>query len=252
MNKRSIARFNRNVVQAMRNATNPLFQSEVIVNEDFSISHLKKKFLKMNKTQWAVGFSVLEISKLVMQTLFYNVIQPKFGVGNVDVLMTDTDSFLLRVVTDKTEVECMREIEDHMDFSNYPKDHILYDASYAKQPGRFKNEVPNRKITSFVGLKSKTYSIGVEGQENIMRAKGVPRRARAKISPKHMLACLKQVQAHTVKFNRISSKDHVVKLIECKQTAFSSFDDKRFLLCQQHSTPYGSKYIKEFYQDNQI
>jgi D-alanyl-D-alanine dipeptidase len=58
VSKRSIARFNRDIVQAMRNATSPLFTGEVIYNEDFSISYLKKKFLQMNKTQWAVGFSI--------------------------------------------------------------------------------------------------------------------------------------------------------------------------------------------------
>jgi hypothetical protein len=220
VSKRSIARFNRDIVQAMRNATSPLFTGEVIYNEDFSISYLKKKFLQMNKTQWAVGFSILEISKLIMQTLFYEGIQPKFGVGNVDVLMSDTDSFLLRVVTDKTENECMRELEEFMDFSNYPSDHPLFNNIHAKVPGRFKNELPNKKIVSFVGLKSKTYHIGVEGEENIMKAKGVPGRAKKKINPQSMLDCLKEMSAYKVTFRRIASQNHIVKLVENTKTRF--------------------------------
>jgi hypothetical protein len=249
VNKRSVARFNRNITQAMRNATNPLFQGEMIFSEEFSISFLKKKCMEMNKVQWAVGFSILEISKLAMQTLFYTVMQPRFGIGNVEVLMSDTDSFLLRVVTDKTETECFEMIKDFMDFSNFPKDHPLYDPVHAKELGRLKSELPGKKITSFVGLKSKTYCIGVEGEQGVIKAKGIPSKAKHKIKPEDMLECLRRIQAHSVSFRRLSSRNHIVYMLECNQIAFSSFDDKRFLMCQQHSVPYGSRFIREFYDD---
>ena len=99
---------------------------------DFSITFWKKKSLQMTKQQWAIGFSVLELSKLVMQRLFYNVIQQRFGFKNVDLLMTDTDSFLLNIKTGAGRsgsnrcTRIMRTLSDVMDFSNYPKDHELY------------------------------------------------------------------------------------------------------------------------------
>ena len=77
-----------------------LFVCDFFLCLDFSISFWKKKTLQMNKQQWAIGYSVLELSKLVMQRLYYNVIQQRFGYKNVELLMTDTDSFLLNIKTE--------------------------------------------------------------------------------------------------------------------------------------------------------
>ena len=246
--KRMDVRFNFSAREAMRNATSPVFKSMMILSEHCSLSFSGKKHLQMDKNQWAIGFTVLELSKLVMQRTFYDVIQPKFGQRNVEVLMSDTDSFLLRINTDKSETEVMNTLTDIMDFSNYPKDHPLYDNSHAKELGRLKNELPTKEIVSFVGLKSKTYAIKVRGGSIDMKAKGVPRRTKKKIPFEAMLDCLRQIQSFSTSFNRIQSRDHIVRMVHCEKTAFSSFDDKRFLLCENHSVPYGSKFVKYFWE----
>jgi hypothetical protein len=113
--------------------------------------------------------------------------------------------------------------------------------------GLLKNETPAKQIISFVGLKSKSYAIRTaDGREEI-RAKGVPGRAKKHIPLTAMWKCLKRIDSYDVNFRRIGSKDHVIGLSEIYKRAFSSFDDKRFLFCSQHSAPYGSKFIKEFY-----
>ena len=58
------------------------------------------------------------------------------------------------------------------DFSNYDKDHPLYDTSNDKTPGLFKDETGGVPIQQFIGLPSKMYSIKYGCVEQ-KRAKGI-------------------------------------------------------------------------------
>ena len=186
-----------------------------------------------------MGFSILELSKLVMQELYYETIQPAFGKDGCTVLMSDTDSFLLEVRAGSVD-EAVSRIEGVMDFSNYPKYHPLYDPSRAKALGYLKNEVPSSLITNYVGLKSKTYMLLTEDGQKQVRAKGVKKSHQASIKFEQMMDCIRGMKGHTVQSHFIRSKEHVIRLIKGRQIAFSSFDDKRYLLCPVHSVPYGS------------
>ena len=226
-------KFNFSKERATRVSSSPLYKGSMVLPgegmEDFSLTFWNKRALHMNKQQWAIGFTVLELSKLVMQRLYYEKLQPAFGAENVELLMTDTDSFLFRVMSQKpvTEDECVEKLAEVMDFSNYPKDHRLYDASRAKELGLIKNELPGKKIVSFVGLKSKTYATRVEGGSEDIKAKGVPKSTHSKIPLSSMLECLRRIQRHSVTFRSFKAKDHELALIESDRVAFSSFDDKR-------------------------
>jgi hypothetical protein len=243
--KRMDCHFNRTRQQAMKRASSPYFKSSIIFSEELSVSFARKKAIQLNKQQWAIGFSILDLSKLVMQELYYDKIQPRFGVENTELLMTDTDSFLLKLTTKFSQDECMAMLEDVMDFSNYPSEHPLHDSSRAKELGYLKNEMPTKTITSFVGLKSKTYAIKVDSQSEIIKAKGVPYHCKKTIPLESLIKCLRYISCHEVSFKSLRSKDHVIHLIQSDRLAFSSFDDKRYLLCPQHSVPYGSILIPE-------
>lgn len=234
-------KFNTTREKAVEHSSSPLFVGSVICDEDFSISFLKKKKVLLNQS-WAVGFAILELSKLVMQELYYETIQPAFGQDGCTVLMSDTDSFLLEVRA-KSVDEAVTRIENVMDFSNYPKDHHLYDSSRAKALGYLKNEVPNTLITHYVGLKSKTYMLLTEDGEKHVRAKGVKKSHQQNIKFSQMMGCIEQMKGENVESHFIRSKDHVIRLMKGRQVAFSSFDDKRYLMCPVHSVPYGSALI---------
>ena len=227
----------------MRNTASPLFKGSLICDENFSITFWKKKQLQLNKNQWAVGFAILEASKLIMQKLYYETIQPRFGIENVEVLMSDTDSFLLKLRTHLSEDECVQQLHDIMDTSNYPSSHPLYSREREKALGFLKDEVPTKKILSFVGLKSKTYAIQIEGGKTEVKAKGIPHHAKKQIPIEAMRQCLYKVSSFSSQFNALRAKDHVNALVQSSRIAFSSFDDKRYALCAQHSVPYGSVLI---------
>ena len=231
-------KFNRTRKKALDNSSSPLYVGNMIFDEDFTLSFLRKKTVKMNQS-WAVGFSILELSKMVMQELYYETIQPAFGKDGCTVLMSDTDSFLLEVKA-KSVDEAVSRIEQVMDFSNYPKTHHLFDASRAKALGYLKNETPNAAITHYVGLKSKTYMILTDDGGKQVRAKGVKKSQQDSIKFEQMLECVERMKGHSVESYFIRSKNHSIRLVKGRQLAFSSFDDKRYLTCPKHSVPYGS------------
>ncbi len=241
MTKRMDCRFNKREGQALRNASSPLFKGMMICSEDFSISFHEKKELVM-KQNWAVGFTVLELSKLVMQQHFYDHIQPVFGIGNIGVVMSDTDSFLFAANISCSEW-ALKQLDDVMDFSNFPKDHPLFSNERKKVPGYLKSEVGAGQIVEAVALKPKTYCFVTDSGKVEKKAKAVTEAGKRLIPFDHYLSCLQSMKVVNVKQRYITAKNHINKVMESTKVAFSSFDDKRYPLCPIHSVPYGSKYI---------
>ena len=67
-----------------------------------------------------LGFSVLELSKLLMYETYYDILQPYFGQENIQLHYMDTDSFVLSVNT-KDIIKDLKNLEDIFDFSNLDK-----------------------------------------------------------------------------------------------------------------------------------
>ena len=74
----------------------PRFISSRQLSSDLIAVFLKKKKVVLDR-KYSIGFSILEISKLIMYEYFYEVIVPRFGEENVDIILSDTDSFLLHI-----------------------------------------------------------------------------------------------------------------------------------------------------------
>ena len=72
-----------------------------------------------------LGFSVLELSKLLMYETYYDKIQPYFGQESTHLHYMDTDSFVLSVNT-KDIIGDLKNLEDIFDFSNLDKNHELF------------------------------------------------------------------------------------------------------------------------------
>jgi len=227
----------------LRWQSNPRFKSAIICSENLSIAFLKKKNLRLNQN-WAVGFSILELSKLHMMELYYDVIQPTFN-NEVSVLLSDTDSYVLAVKTSSPD-EAAKKLAPYMDFSNYAEDHDLYDCSRKNVVGLLKNEEAKTVIRRLVALKAKTYTYQTKEGEQKSRSKGVNKNYRKFIRFFHYMRCLCNSSQHTVLQRSLQSKRHKINLVESKKVAFSSFDDKRYLTCAIHSVPYGSVLSKKY------
>lgn len=240
------ARFNHGREDFLKRSSSPLYKGSIICGEDFTISFLKKRTLRMRQS-WAVGFSVLELSKVIMGRLFYEEIQPAFGWQNVDVVFSDTDSLMLSIRGAGTADDAMAKLSHIMDFSNLPREHPLYDASRSKTPGYLKNECPTRPITRCAAVKTKSYyacthdGACFENCECKVAAKGVLSSAKERLSFDDYASCIFSVRQQHVTQNTLMAKDHVNRMVRVTKVAFSSLDDKRYQCCEVHSTPYGSR-----------
>lgn len=191
----------------------------------------------------------MEESKLHMFNLFYGHLQ---CLNNPQVLLTDTDSLLIKLEGPESDLSS---IDTVMDYSNYPISHPKYNTLYKNKCGYLKDECKSKKVKEFVGVRSKCYSyVIIDGQVVITssKCKGIPcvskhishsefKEALCQIKPvyanfqnlRYIFFCLKLIL--------IRSYNHQINMISIGKLAFSSFDDKRFIFkCGVHSVPYGS------------
>lgn len=242
--KRLDAHFNSSNQQCMLKTTNPLFQGFKIFNENVSVSFLKKAQVRMSQA-WAIGFSILELSKYVMQSSYYNHVKPKLE-NNVSVLMSDTDSWVLEVKKNSCDEVITQLGEDFMDCSNYEKNHKLFTEHNKSVVGKFKNEVPKTTIKQFAGIRAKSYAFDTSSGESWRKCKGVKKSQVRKLKFEDYERCLRTVSSLRVEQRQLQCKNYQNHMMKCDKQAFSSFDDKRYLMCAIHSVPYGSKLIREY------
>ena len=69
---------------------------------------------------------------------------------------------------------------DLFDFSEYPTDSKFYDLSNKKVLGTMKDEFKGQKVSEFLGLKSKMYSLINVDDKEVSKAKGVNKKIRHK------------------------------------------------------------------------
>ena len=121
-----------------------------------------------------MGACILETNKLHMYKFWCDYIKVKYE-NNVNLIYTDTDSFVLEIITDNVYEDIKN--DNHLfDFSEYLKNHKCYDIKNKKVYGIFKDELKGNIMTEFSCLKPKMYSFEfVENNsiENDKKHKGV-------------------------------------------------------------------------------
>jgi hypothetical protein len=100
------------------------------------------KMVRFNKP-FIDGFTVLDLSKLHMYTVYYSQIKQRAPTAQV--VLTDTDSFLLHV-PDMPKSALMRTLKEGFDFSNYPADHPMHSAHLKSIPGYMKDESAGKHV----------------------------------------------------------------------------------------------------------
>lgn len=216
---------------------------------DSLIAVFRRKVEIFIKQHYMIGFSILELSKLLMMRLYYQVLKPCFR-HEFTLGFTDTDSLLL-LIQGASEEETLEKIKHVMDFSNYPKNHPLFNGSKKNMVGFLKNESPADSIRRFVGIRAKCYSYETSAEKTVRKCKGVGFKAAQKIPFQAYLQVLKQVSSFHVTEHHLRSKSHQIHVQQASRQAFTTFDDKRYLMCAIHSVPYGS-WLIEYCHENKI
>ena len=197
----------------------------------------KKNEVLMDKPIY-LGFTVLELSKLLMYETYYDKLQPYFGEENIQLHYIDTDAFVLSLNT-KNIIKDLKSLEDIFDFSNLDKNHELYTNKNEKVISKFKIETPkNIWIDEFVCLRSKMYAFKC-GDDSKNKLKGVSKSQSKNIKFEEYKICLDGEELENECINYIlKSSNHDIYMQGIKKTTLSIFDDKRNYLDNIRSIPW--------------
>ena len=115
---------------------------------------MQKQKLLLNRPFY-VGFSILDLSKVLMYDFHYTYNKKTHGL-RAQFLFTDTDSLCYDINTAEVNT-CTDMPKDKtlFDFSGYSKSHPLYDTTNKRVIGKIKDETPSMSIREFVGLRAK-------------------------------------------------------------------------------------------------
>ena len=127
----------------------------MIIDENKVILNMNRQKVKLNRPIY-LGFTCLELTKHLMYETYYYQFKNVYN-DKIQMLYTDTDSMLLEIKTQDFYEDLKEKFNNIMDFSNYDKNHFLYNRDNAKIIGKFKDEFPRNVIIEYIGLKAKLF-----------------------------------------------------------------------------------------------
>jgi hypothetical protein len=230
-----------NAAQARKLASSPLLYDVREVSENVFIFLMKRAEVTLDKPIF-LGFSILELSKLLVYAFHYNYMGGKYN-DKSQLLNIDTDGLIYEVETANI-FEDMREHCNIFDLSDFPNHHPLFSTKNKKVPGKVKDEKCGKIIKSFASPKAKMLSLEVvnadESIENHKRAKGIKKYVINKsLSHEHYKNVVLSKLLTYAKMNTFRSKSHHLGSYEIRKIGLHSFDDKRYLFDTVNSLSYG-------------
>lgn len=205
-----------------------------IFNENLVAVQMERLKVTYNKPIY-IGFSVLELSKLLMYNFYYDFLKPLYQ-KNIQLCYMDTDSFILLIHTD----DIYNDMKLHLskfDTSNFPPNNIFNIPLQNKSIlGLFKDENAGKIQTEFVGLRSKMYANKVE-LDVTKKAKGVKKYVvKNEITFEDYLNCLEKKQLLYKQQNLFKTSKHDIYTIQQNKLALSWKDNKRYICDDGFST----------------
>ena len=185
-----------------------------------------------------LGFTVLELSKLLMYERYYGKLQPYFGQEKNQLLYMDTDSFALSVNA-KDIINDLQKLEDIFDFSNLDENHEQFSNRNKKVIGKFKIETPKDIWTDeFICLRSKYYAFKCD-DDSKNKVKGISKSQSQNFKFEEYYNCLfgRKYQQECDNYI-IRSINHEMYLQRVKKPTLSIFDDKRCYMNNIESIPW--------------
>ncbi|XP_054290069.1 uncharacterized protein LOC129005253 [Macrosteles quadrilineatus] len=231
-----------------------LFKEFYAVSEDTLVFVMHKPKIIFN-TPIYMGVAILDISKTIMYSFYYDYLKPMYG-NKIRMGYSDTDSILAHIYTQDLYQDLKNSpIFTRLDTSNYPKNHILYQTGRRFGLGLAKDEAAGDLPVEYVGLCSKVYSkkklILETGQIVVygMKAKGTQKSMlRKHVTFDDYFQSLMSRGNFEMKlpFTRISSSRMQITTVTGFKTALRCHDPKRFLCSDGiHTLPFGDKRIEE-------
>ena len=203
----------------MKSVSKPTFRNITRYRDYSQIEYIKKK-IECDSPVY-VGVTILELSKLHMYDVIYNILQP--SLKDLQLHYMDTDSFVL------SYSEC-KVSDEHMDLSNLD----IPIKTNNKVPGKYKNELGSRIIEEFIVLSPKTYSF--KNYPENTKEKGIKKHNNARLID-YYDALMNNTQ-RTVDECRIQKVGDNMTTTKTSKISLNTFDDKIFYVNNIKSYPH--------------
>ena len=117
--------------------------------------------------------SILDISKTFMYEFWYDYFKPKYR-GKAKLCYTDTDSFIIHIITEVFFEDISNGVESWYDTSNYDENDKtpLPIGKNKKVIGLFKGKLKGRIMKEFCTLRPKIYSYLMDDDGEVKKSKG--------------------------------------------------------------------------------
>ena len=200
----------------------------------------------MNKPVY-LGMSILDISKTLMYKFWYDYFKPKYG-DKAKLCYTDTDSFIIHIITEDFFEDISNDVEIWYDTSNYDENdkRPLPIGKNKKVIGMFKYELGAKIMKEFCALRANTCSYLMGDDSEVKKAEATKKCViKRELMLKNYKNCLFNSELILKLLQRFNSDHHKVFTEEVNKIALKSDDGKRLLLCDEIETyPYGTNAFK--------
>ena len=151
----------------------PNYHTTKRFSENLLAIEMKKTKVKMNKPVY-LGMSILDISKTLMYKFWYDYIKPKYE-DRAKLCYTDTDNFIIHIITEDFFVDISDNVTKWFDTSNYDEnDKIPLSTDKNKKViGLLKDELGGKIVKEFCAHRAKTYSYLMGDDSEVKKAKGI-------------------------------------------------------------------------------
>ena len=216
-----------NIDQIIKRQSKLSFKEITTHYSEFSVYKYDKEKTVYDKPIY-LGFSVLELCKLLMYEFYNHKLQPYY---NTDVKLhyMDTESFILSIKT-RDLINDLEYFKDDFDFSELDPIHELYNSINKKVIGKMKIETsPVIELDNFVALRSKSYSFSYKNaQKTVQKSKQKGIQHTSIYS--QFINSLFNSETTTATNYSIRSNAHNLTVQKQDKLALNPFDDKRMYL----------------------
>ena len=191
--------------------------------------------------------SILDISKTLMYEFWYDYFKPKYG-DKAKLCYTDTDSFIIHIITEDFFEDISNDVEEWYDTSNYDENdkRPLPISKNEKAIGLFKDELGGQIMKEVCALREKAYSYLMDDNSEIIKSKGTKRCViKQELMFENYKYCLFNDKIILKSQQRFKNNHHKVYIEEINKITLSSNNDKRLQTSDRIKTySYGTNAFK--------
>ena len=224
-----------NIDQIIKRQSKLSFKGITNHYSEFSVYKFDKEKVIFDKPIY-LGFSVLELSNMLMYEFYYHKLQPYYN-NKIKLHYMDTDSFILSIKTGDL-IKDLEYFKNDFDFSEFDENHELYNSINKKVIGKMKIETsPIIELDNFVALRSKSYSFSYGSAQKLTQE--AKQRTIQKSKQKgiqhtpiysQFINSLFNSETTTATNYSIRSNAHNLTVQKQDKLALNPFDDKRMYL----------------------